>query len=284
MIAFDDTLVAHYGGLRGTVLSIAEPGGEFRQVVDFGLDKKMQAAAQRRLLLTEDHLFVMEPSEGVLFDEMLRVRRFDRQGNELGVVEGRGEEGRAQLAVRGIQEPDGGPLHLTCFGVDPKTGRPMRWEREVAPHKPGGPWTLRSSPVWLGDEVWVPFNQVSLFHFKGGTCEELPVTPGPLQALDGRAFCCTRQGSKGAVWVDGQHRVVWPQRLFPGPRPFSGAFLAPRPDGGYVVLRAEGGELPGLDGSPGRLPPGIYSGFVWGPAGVFGIEESTGPRMVLAEL
>jgi len=284
MIVFDDTLVAHYGGPRGAVLSLAEPGGAFRPAVDFGLDPKSKAAPQRRLLLTSEHLFVLEPAEGVLFDEMLRVRRFDRQGNELSVVEGRGEEGRAQLATRGTQEPDGGPLRLACFGVDPETGRPLRWEREVVPNKPRGSWTFRSSPVWLGDEAWVPYNQVSLFHFSGGSYEEIPIAPGPLQVLGGRVYCCTWESSKAAIWADGERRVIWPEPLYPGARAFSGAFLAPRPDGGSIVLRAAGGELPGLEGAPGRLPPGIYSGFVWGPAGVFGIEESTGPRMVPAEL
>jgi len=284
MIAFDDTLVVHYGGPGGAALSLAEPGGPFRVVIDFGLDPKIRAAPQRRLLLTPEHLFVLEPADGVLFDEELRVRRFDREGNEVDQVVGRGEEGPAQLAVLASQEDADAPLRLTCFGVDPNTGGPLRWQGEVASRFGGRPFQRRHSPVWLDDALYLPLRGAGLLRFRGAACEEFAISAGRLQVADGRLFCATLKEGQGAVWVDGARHVVWPGRLHPGTHGFAGPFLAPRPGGGYVVLRSAGGELPGFEGAPGRLAEGLYSALVSGPAGVFGIEESCGPRMVPAEL
>jgi len=284
MIAFDDTLVAHYGGPRGATLSLAEPGGSFRAVVEFGLDPKAQAAAQRRLLLTDEHLFVLEPREGVLFADDLRVRRFDREGRELDVVEGRGEEGRAQLALLAFQPDADSRMTLTCFGVDPETGGPLRWSGEVDPQRSTRPWSWRSSPEWVGDDLYLPVRGARLFRVRSGEIERLAVHTRQVQVVHGRLFALTGKNGDAAIWADGAHRVVCKGPLLPMGRGFAGAFLAPRPGGGFVVLRADGGALPGLDGPPGRLPPGLYSGFAFGPAGVFGVEEANGPRMVRAEL
>ena len=284
MIAFDDTLVAHYGGRGGATLSLAEPGGLFRAIVEFGLDPKAQAAAQRRLLITSEFLFVLEPREGVLFGDDLRVRRFDREGREVDVVEGPGEEGRAQLSLLAAQPDAASRMTLSCFGLDPETGRPTRWTGEVEPQFARRPWSRRASPVWLGDECYLPVRGAGLFRVHPGGIEKLPVSTGQVQAVDDRLFADTTRSGDGAIWVDGERRVVCKGRLHPEGRGFAGPFLAPRPGGGYVVLRADGGELPGLEGAPGRLPPGLYSGFVFGPAGVFAVEEASGPRMVPAEL
>jgi len=284
MIVFDDTLVAHYGGPGGAALSIAEPGGPFRVVIDFGRDPKTQVAPQRRLLLTAEHLFVLEPATGVLFADELRVRRFDREGHELDVVEGRGEEGRAQLALLASQDDAESPMRLICFGVDPKTGGPLRWTGEVGPQLRTRPWERRGSPAWLGDDLYLPVRDVGLFRFRGRSMEHFHLPTGSVQIVKGRLFAATRKADAGAIWADGERHVVCSGLLHPGGRGFAGAFLAPRPGGGYVVLRVDGGELPGFEGAPGRLAAGLYSALVFGPAGVFGIEESHGPRMVPAEL
>lgn len=284
MIAFDDTLVAHYGGAGGATLSIAEPGGEFRVIAEFGRDPKSQAAAQRRLLLTPEYLFVLEPREGVLFADELRVRRFERDGRELDTVEGPGEEGRAQLASLGEQADANSPLKISCFGIDPENGRPLHWSAEMEPQFKKRPWTRRRSPAWLGEDLYVPVPGPGLLRFSAAGPEKLGVHVSQVVVLDGRLFANTQRNGDGAVWVDGASHVVCQGPLHPQTRWFAGSFLAPRPDGGYVVLRANGGELPGLEGAPGRLPAGLYSGLVFGPAGIFAIEESKGPRMVPAEL
>ncbi|MHC4952502.1 MAG: hypothetical protein ACYTGZ_01320 [Planctomycetota bacterium] len=284
MIVWDEGLVAHVGGPSGATLSIAEPGGSFRAVAEFGLVKKAQAAAQRRLLLTAEHLFVLEPAEGVFFVDEMRVRRFDRAGRELDQVVGRGAEGRAQLAYLAAQEDAGAPLRLSLFGVDPATGQPLHAERELPPLFGQRPWRRRQIPLWKGDDLYVPMRRTSLFRFRGDTHERWPMSCGRAMLLGDRVVCVATRSAAPGVWIDGTWRDLPGGRTYKHGMEFSGDPAAAHPSGGLILLHADGGQLPVLDGPPATLPPGLYSGLVGGPGGPHAVEESGPPRLVAVEL
>ncbi|MEM8885508.1 MAG: hypothetical protein AAGD14_15695 [Planctomycetota bacterium] len=285
MIAHDESLVAYLGGPAGETLYLAEPGGTFREAVRYGLEKKEQAARQRRLLLTPDCLFVLEPKEGVFFDEGdVRVRRLDRDGRELDVVEGRGDEGPAQMALLAVQDGRDAPLQVTAFGVDPETGLPWRWHREEEPQFRWRPWGRRSRPLWVGDTLYAPFHGKALRIYRAGVRETADILCGMVQRLRDRVLVVGYKDDRPAVWLDGAIRPVSGPPIFPYMREFRGAPAVERADGSLVLLRSEGGALPGLDGPGGTLPAGLYDGFVAVGGEVWGLEIANGPRMVRAEL
>jgi len=285
MIVHDDAFVAYLGGPLGETLYFAREGGAFEAVASFGLDEETQVAPQRRLLLAGDDLFVLEPAEGVVFDEgPLRVRRFDRAGRPTGEVEGPGEEGRAQLAAHSYQAGEGAPWIVECYGVDPERFVPLRWRRELETRWTKRPWSRRGSPVWSGDRLFFPLHNKALLEFSGENRREHRLKPGLVQRLRDRVLAVGHRDSGCEAWIDGTLRKLPGPPLWPHLREYRGPAALERPDGGLVFLRAEGGVLPGLDGPPGRLPAGLYDGLIALAGGAYGIEIAKGPRLVRAEL
>jgi len=289
MIVSDDKLVAHIGGPSGVTLSLAEPGGAFRVAVEYERDFKAQAAAQRRLLLTAEHLFVLEPAKGVFFEDdreqVLRVRRLDRGGREVDVVEAPGEEGRAQLAYLAIDEARPGRLDIHLFGIDPESGRPLRTFREIPARGWGRISHRRFIPAWHGEDLYVPLRGSPLYRFRGDSVESFPIVAERVEILGERVACLGRDKRGAGVWLDGVWHHLTARRLHSGFKEFAGRGIVEAPGGGLLALDADGGELPGVLGAPpARLPPGLYSGFV--PAGdaLFAVEESGAPRQVAVEL
>jgi len=285
MIVFDDHLVAYLGGPYGETLYLSENGGSFQAACSYGLEREAQAARQRRLLLAGEHLFVLEPAEGVLFDDGdLRVRRLDRAGRELDQVVGPGEEGRAQLALLAEQEDAASPTRLTAFGVDPERGTPLRWRAEVAPRRRRRPWSHRSSPVWRGEEFIAAIRGGPLYVFRGEERTRYPVAAGVAQLLGERALVVGEGRKSSAIWLDGEIHALPAPSLFPMNRECQGPVAVERPDRSLVFLAVGGGSLPGLFGPDGRLPAGLYDGLVRLADGVYGVEVANGPRLVRAEL
>ncbi|MHC4849607.1 MAG: hypothetical protein ACYTEG_14290 [Planctomycetota bacterium] len=285
MIVFDDCLVAYLGGPYGETLYLAEAGGSLRAVCSYGLEREAQAARQRRLLLAGEHLFVLEPAEGVMFDDGdLRVRRLDRAGRELDQVVGPGEQGRAQLALLAEQEDAASPTRLTAFGLDPDRGTPLRWHAEVEPRRKRRPWSHRSSPIWRGDEFIAAIRGGPLYVFRGQERTKYSLGAGVAQLLGERALVVGHQGPKMVAWLDGVIHPLGSAQLFPRTRECQGPVAVERQDGSLVFLAVDGGELPGLFGPAGRLQAGLYDGLVRLADGVYGVEVANGPQLVRAEL
>ena len=95
MIAVSEGSVACLGGWRGDLLA-TNRNGPLEPVAELGWDANAQTTPQRRLVLHGGHVFVLEPSSGVLLVPPLRVRRFDLSGRELAREEG-GDRGPAHL-------------------------------------------------------------------------------------------------------------------------------------------------------------------------------------------
>ncbi|MHC4939751.1 MAG: hypothetical protein ACYTHK_12340 [Planctomycetota bacterium] len=285
MIVHDDSLVAYLGGPYGETLFLSEGGGEFRAACSYGLEREEQAARQRRLLLTDEHIFVLEPAEGVLFDAGdMRVRRLDRAGEQVDEVVGPGEEGRAQLALLAEQEDAESPTLLTAFGVDPGNGTPLRWQATVDPRRKRRPFSHRSIPAWCGDRFLAAIRGGPLWVFEGEQRTKYPVPCSVAQVIGDRALVIGTHQGQSFLWLDGELSRLPRRELHPQGRGFSGPAAVAREDGSLVLLRADGGELPGIGGAPGKLPAGLYDGLVRLAGGVFGVEVSKGPRLVRAEL
>jgi hypothetical protein len=285
MIVFDDSFVAYLGGPYGDTLSYSRDAGPFEEIASFGIDEEKQAAKQRRLLLHGETVFVLEPEESIEFDDgPLRVRRFDRSGATQGEEVGPGEEGRAQLASRSHQAGESAPWIVSCFGVDPERGVPLRWSRELPTRWKRRPWTRRGSPVWRGDTLFVPVSNALLLEFSGDQCREHRLKPGIVQLLGERVLAVGHRDDGCETWLDGVRSKLPRPPLWPHLREYQGPAAVERDDGSLVFLRAHGGGLPSLGGAPGRLPPGLYDGLVRLAGGVFGVEIERGPRLVRAEL
>ena len=97
MIVACGPVVAHLGGWRGDRLFVARDGAELRPVAELGWDPHTQTTPQRRLHVTAEAIFVLEPADGPLLLPPLRVRRLDFDGRETGREEGADESEAADL-------------------------------------------------------------------------------------------------------------------------------------------------------------------------------------------
>ncbi|MGQ0613145.1 MAG: hypothetical protein ACT4PV_05340 [Planctomycetaceae bacterium] len=287
MIAVAGPLLAHLGGWRGDLLSLARDGEGLRPVAELGWDGRAQVTPQRRLALTEEALFVLEPVSGPLLAPPLRVRRFDpRTGAERGREDGRGEEGEAGEAgdYFNLERREAGRIHALRCGIDRGTGRPLVWEGPLPdlgqlarePHCSGTPLLSRGT-------CWYPLRVEGLLRIGGPGDAFWRGDAGPPLALSGEALVVgVRRGASG-LWREGVWRrfPAGTPRLWPPYRaPLSGA-AAPWA-GGIVALVRGGGLLPTLDAPapPPRLPPGLYSGLAALPSGLVAVEDGATPRLV----
>ncbi|MHC4817467.1 MAG: hypothetical protein ACYTF8_05400, partial [Planctomycetota bacterium] len=111
MIAACGPVVAHLGGWRGDHLFVARDGGELRAAAELGWDAHTQTTPQRRLRVTLEEIFVLEPASGPLLVPPLLVRRFDFEGRETGREEGADVSDAADLYF--LAERTGrGPVRL----------------------------------------------------------------------------------------------------------------------------------------------------------------------------
>lgn len=284
MIAVCGSRIAHLGGPRGDRLSLSLGGAPFVPAADLGFDETRQCGPQRRLLLTEEALFVLEPASGLVLEPPLRVRRFDpSDGRELAGAEGPGEEGEAGLVFH-ASILDAATMRIRRYGVDPATGRPLRWEGSIARHG-----LLRREevchgvPLLLGATAWYPFRVEGLLRIgpPGDACFPADVA-APAHLLGRVVVPAVRRGRSG-LFLDGRFHP-FPRgtpRLFPAYRsPLGGAVAAQ--GAGFVALLVEGGRLPSLFTPSPRLFPGHYSALAAIPEGLFAVEERPWPRLVPA--
>lgn len=278
MIAVFLDNVACLGGWRGDGLFVSRGGRGLERVAELGWDAATQTTPQRRLLLREADLFVLEPVEGFLLRPPLRVRRFDLAGLELQREEG-GDRGLATLAYHARAE--GGRSRVTRCGVDPSTGRPTIDEEDLPVDLPGGRPECSGIPALVAGAFHYPVRMRGVF--RGGEClfEADPAIP---QVLHGELVCAgNRHGSPG-VWARGSWHRLDGTRLFPDWRAPLGPLVA-HCGHGVLVLRREGGDLPGIDAPSARLPAGIYSALVQLEGRVWAVAEATsGPTLVQVAL
>jgi hypothetical protein len=162
------------------------------------------------------------------------------------------------------------------FGIDPESGRPLRWEGEL-----DTPFLKRTDrvsgiPARSGGVCWYPFRLEGL---QGGE-RVFRGDPGVPSEVRGTLVCpCTAEGGPGA-WIGGRWQALPGRRLFPPGRPPHSVTAAPWGENGLVFLRREGGELPVLEGPPARLPAGLYTGLADLPGGVCALAEGDPPQLV----
>jgi len=273
LIAAHDDDVAWLGGWRGDRLFLSERGGAFRPVADLGWDPVRQSAPQRRVVLTGDALFVLEPARGPVLLPPLRVRRFDRDGRERGAEE-KAKDGDAfsDRFVYFHLEPKASPSYSsTLCGLDPADGRPIAATGTLDLEVRGRRQPVSGTPVRHDGVLWYPVRMEGLVRDRALLRGE----PGSAQVVDGACVCA----GVGGLWVDGRWtRVPGMGRVFARWRPPLGRTVAAAPGGGLVVLRPRGGRLPvlGADGQP-TLPPGAYSDLVARPDGLFAISSGDEP-------
>lgn len=273
MIAVSGDALACLGGWRGDLL-VTNRNGLLAPVAELGWDARTQTTPQRRLLLHGDHVFVLEPMSGYQLLPPLRVRRFDLHGRELGREEG-GVRGPAHLSyhARGSQ--------VTRCGIDPATGRPTVEEEDLGAHLPGKRLKECSGmPLLAGGAVHYPARMRGLFRgrellFRGD--------PAPPQVVRGEVLCAANRCGRPGVWRAGVWHPLPGRRLFPDWRAPFGPLVAPLGEG-LVVLRREGGPLPGLGAPPARLPEGIYSALVAIEGRLVALGDGEVPRLVPVEV
>jgi hypothetical protein len=279
-------VVAHLGGWRGDQLFVAEDGGELRPVAELGWDAHSQTTPQRRLRVTAEAIFVLEPTSGPLLVPPLRVRRFDRSGRETGREEGAEASDAADLYFLAERGTSG--IRLRRAGLDAATGRPLFWEGTLEvelmhsePYCSGVPLATRGA--W-----WYPVREEGLVRVgPGGHCEVLPGQPAPVvEAVGDRAVCVgTLRGRPGA-WVDGTWHALAGRPRFPAYRfPRLGIAVAGA-GSDIVVLRRDGGDLPVLGGGRARLARdgAPYTGLVAVPGALLALTETGEPRLQPVEL
>jgi hypothetical protein len=275
VIVTSGSQVAHLGGWRGDLLRLSRDGGPFELLKDLGWDANRQTTPQRRLLLLEREILVLEPAAGALLAPPLRVRRFDLlSGEETGREEGEGEAGEADLYFFAERTESG--VRVRRFGIDSESGAPLRWEGAI-----DTPFLQRTNrvsgiPARSAGVYWYPFRFEGL---QGG--EHILIgDPGVPSEVRGTLVCpCTAEGRAG-TWIDGRWQALRGRRLFPPGRPSHSVTAAPWGEQGLVFLRREGGELPVLEGPPARLPAGLYTGLADLPGGVHALAEGEPPRLV----
>jgi len=277
VIAVLGDTVACLGGWRGDGLFVSRGGTPLARVAELGWDGAKQVTPQRRLLLRDGDLLVLEPVSGHLLLPPLRVRRFGYDGKELGAEEG-ADAGPALLSFHA--RTVGGRSRVTRCGIDPAAGRPTVEEEEIAADLSGQ----------LPDCSGIPLLHAGVFHYpvrgRGlfrGAERLFEGDPGTAQAIDGDVSCAGHRGREPGVWAGGSwHRLEGP-RLFPAWRAPLGPLVAPV-GGSLLVLRREGGTLPGLRGARGRLPPGIYGALFLLGGRPWALREGETPRLVAVEI
>lgn len=259
MIAWCGTRVAHLGGPYGDRLTLSVDAGPFRLLADLGIDRAAQCTPQRRLRVTPDAVWVLEPRSGAFLAPPFRVRRFADDGAE-GAPREDEAEGPGDLIFQCY--PGGRFVH---GGIELESGRPLRWEREL-PDK-GRAWgsVQRLDGVW-----WYQVRGAGILNDAGGFW---PCEPGPIQVIGGQVVCV----GTGGVFRDGEVVSRDAAAFPPYGLPLT-ALAAAAPDGSLVVLMGPAGPV------PGRVPPGVYSALVTLGETVFAVEESAGPRLVPVEL
>jgi hypothetical protein len=276
VIAVHGDTVACLGGWRGDGLFVSRGGRPLRRVAGLGWDAAAQTTPQRRLLLREADLFVLEPVRGFLLLPPLRARRFDLEGRELGSEEG-AEPGPASLAYHA--RVAGGRSQVTRCGVDLLRGRPTVEVEEVPVALPGGRPECSGTPLVLAGAHYYPVRMRGLFR---GAEQIFEGDPGVPQTFRGDLVCAgNRRGEPGLLAGKTWHRLPGP-RLFPDWRAPLGPLVAPLGDG-FVVLRREGGELPSLRGPRTQLPEGIYSALVPLEGRLWALREADPPSLVPVE-
>jgi len=279
-------VVAHLGGWRGDQLFVAPDGAELRPVAELGWDAHTQTTPQRRLRVTAQEIFILEPLAGPLLVPPLRVRRFDFLGREIGREEGADASDAADLYF--LAERTGpGPVRLRRAGLDPATGRPLFWEGALdldlmrdEPYCSGVPFAADGA-------VWYPVREEGLVRVGPGGVEVFSGQPAPLvEGVSGRAVCLGARRGRPGAWVDGSWREVPGGRLFPSYRfPRLGLAVAGR-GSDIVLLRRDGGDLPVLGTGRARLAPdgAPYTGLVTVPGALLALAETGGPRLQPVEL
>jgi hypothetical protein len=286
VIAACGAVVAHLGGWRGDQLFVARDEEELRPVAELGWDPQRQATPQRRLRVTANEIFVLEPAAGPLLVPPLRVRRFSFDGRETGREEGADESDSADLYF--LAERTGpGPVRVRRAGLDPATGRPLFREGTLEVDLMHHERYCSGVPLAMGGAWWYPVREEGLVRAGPAGVEVARGHPAPLvERVGERAVCAgTRRGRPGA-WVDGAWHAVAGRPLFPSYRfPRLGLAAAGRGTD-IVLLRRDGGALPVLGTGSARLDPGgaPYTGLVAVPAGLRALAEAGGPRLVPVEL
>ncbi len=273
MIAVSGDALACLGGWRGDLL-VTNRNGLLAPVAELGWDARTQTTPQRRLLLHEDHVFVLEPVSGYQLLPPLRVRRFDLKGRELAREEG-GDRGPAHLSYHARGS------HVTRCGIDPATGRPTVEEEDLGTHLPAGRLKECSgAPLAAFGAIHYPVRMRGLFRgpellFRGD-----PARP---QLVRGEVMCAGNRRGRPGLWRGGAWHPLVGKRLFPDWRAPMGPLVAPLGEG-VLVLRREGGELPVLGAPPARLPKGIYSGLVVLDTRLWALAEGELPTLVPVEI
>jgi len=282
VIAVHGGLVAHLGGWRGDRLSLSRDAGPFAPIADLGWHAATQTTPQRRVLVTDDALLVVEPVAGPVLLPPLRVRRFDLEGREVGREEGPGEEGPAALYFHLLR--DGDAIRLRRTGIDPSSGRPTVFDGTLDADVCRVRRDCSGTPLHHDGAWWYPVRMEALVRADAARgVEAWPGEPGPVAAVHGRAVCAGMRDGAPGVWIDGEWRPLAGGRLFDEWQAPRDGTVAPSDDGGIAILRREGGPLPVLDGAPVGLPPGPrYDALVRLPQGLFGLAGDGGPRLVAA--
>jgi len=269
VIAVAGDAVACLGGWRGDLL-LTSRGGPLAPVAELGWDARACTTPQRRILLDGAQLFVLEPVEGHRLLPPLRVRRFGLDGKELAREEG-GDRGPAHLSYHAFGS------RVTRCGIDPRTGRPTVEEEELGTHLPGPRLKECSgAPLFAEGAVFYPARMHGLF--RGGEIlfHGDPAVP---QLVRGEVVCAGNRRGRPGVWRRGEWHDLGGRRLFPDWRAPLGPLVAPLGEG-LVVLRREGGPLPGLGASLARLPEGIYSAILPLDSRLMAVKEGEAPALV----
>ena len=292
MISVCGSQVALLGGWRGDRLWLAHSGGAFELLAELGWDETAQTTPQRRIRLTPEACFVLEPGEGAgpMLNGKVRARRFDFDGQETGREEATDDvadpwiiEWLHFLAVPILESES--RYWIRFSGVDPESGRACSWSGEADTGIAARGIVCDGVPLLVGDTLWLPMIRRGLLALRrdGGTLGEGQASRAIRIGARGACAAGIRDGVSG-VWMDG----AW--HPLPGEAPFLGSqaplspLVATHGDGGVALLRARGGALGVIDGAAARLPEGLYSALVSLPEGLFGVTEGDSPRLVAAVL
>jgi hypothetical protein len=272
VIAVSGSTVACLAGWRASFL-VTNRNGSLKTVADLGWDARSQTTPQRRLLLHGGHILVLEPVSGFQLLPPLRVRRFDLDGKELACEEG-GGPGPAHLSFHAKGS------HVTRCGIDLATGKPTVEQEDLGTHLPGPRLKECSGmPLFALGAIHYPVRMRGLF--RGGELL-FDGDPGLCQLIGGDLVCAANRRGRPGVWRQGAWHALEGPRLFPDWRAPFGPLVAPLGQG-LVVLRREGGPLPGLDAPLAMLPAGVYSALLTLEKRLVALREGETPQLVPVE-